>query len=194
MTTSHSRGSTRVRGAFALSATLFAFAMLAPRAQVQEEPDPAEIARHLSGRWSLAMSAEAAQASVDRGIAGATGSMPPIVSDIAASELRRRTPIHREIEIIASPTSIEVKYPNARTYSSQPGHPRRVPIPGEDGTMEMTQLYRRGGLEQVFSTGQGRRWNLFVPGAEGEMTLEATVNAEQLPAPLRFQLRYRKNQ
>ncbi|MDQ3034548.1 MAG: hypothetical protein M3Y87_19220 [Myxococcota bacterium] len=119
--------------------------------------------------------------------------MPPLVDSIAAGRLRDRTPVSREIEIAATPERVSVEFDTSQ-YTTTPGHPRTVRVPGTDGdTMQVVQHFRDGRLEQVFTTPEGRRWSTFTPSADGStLTLQAVIQSSRLPAPVRFSIPYRR--
>lgn len=151
------------------------------------------LATTLTGTWNLAISEDAARAAIEEGITASVASLPPLIDTIAANQLRERTILSRSITLSVTATRIESRFSHA-TFSSAPGMPVRVPVPGAAGeTMEMTQLLRGGALEQIFTTDSGRRWSTFTPSADGaRLTLSAVVHSERLTTDLRFRLPYRR--
>jgi hypothetical protein len=152
-----------------------------------------QIAERVAGEWRLSIPERAAQARVERAIDEATRQMLPIVSGIAAGRLRDANPLSRTLDIAVDRSEIRVAFDDA-TFETAPGHPRRMPQPGnEDVMVEVTQLIRGDHLEQVFATREGRRWNSFVPSADGErLELQAVLSSSQLPEPMRYSLPYER--
>lgn len=142
----------------------------------------------IDGEWTLAISEEEARARIARGIEGATEGMPPITDAIAARVLRQRTPIIRRVRIASTPTRIVVDLDH-RHYDSAPGVP--YAIQSGDEPVRVTQHFREGVLEQVFANPRGTRWNTFRLDDRGGLAIEAVVQSDRLPAPLRFTLPYR---
>lgn len=151
------------------------------------------LATTLTGTWNLAISEAAARAAIEEGITASVAGMPPLIDTMAANQLRERTILSRSITLSVTSTRIESRFSHA-TFTSAPGMPVRVPVPGVAGeTMEMTQLLRGGALEQIFTTDGGRRWSTFTPSADGaRLTLSAVVHSDRLSTDLRFRLPYRR--
>lgn len=170
------------RAALALSVALACCAGVgAARAQ-----DPQRLT--IDGEWTLAISEDAARERIARGIEGATEGMPPLTDAIAARVLRERTPLIRRVRIASTPARIVVDLDH-RHYDSAPGVP--YDIQSGDEQVRVTQHFREGVLEQVFATPRGTRWNTFRLDDHGGLTIEAVVQSDRLPAPLRFTLPYR---
>lgn len=162
------------------------------RTQSGDGWDPA-LAAALTGEWTLAVSEEAAQASVEAGIAAAVASLPPLVDGMAASQLRARLVVSRTITLTVAADRIQARFVHA-SFDTAPGMPATVPVPGDSSeTMEIVQLLRAGRLEQIFTTAGGRRWSTFTPSEDGaRLTLDAVVHSERLPTDVRFRIPYRR--
>ncbi|AKF10107.1 hypothetical protein [Sandaracinus amylolyticus] len=163
-----------------------------PRARGQSVGDAA-VDHAISGAWSLATREPDARGTIERAIDRAIDGMLPFVRGMAQGELRARTPIDRDVAIDLAPERIEVRL-GANAFATAPGRPRRMPVPGYAGeTVEVVHLVRGGRLEQIFSTDQGRRWNVFAPSADGQrLTLDVTMSGALLPAPVQYRLEYRR--
>jgi hypothetical protein len=145
----------------------------------------------VSGEWELAISEDQARAAIDRGIAGATDAMPPLVSSIAAGQLRSRTPAPRRITIAATASQVAVTMEN-RTFSTAPAVTESSRTTAGE-PLEVTQRFRDEDLEQVFVTPNGTRWNTFVSCDGGaSLRMDVVVQSPRLPAPMRFSLPYRR--
>lgn len=168
------------------------FAVAWPRSAQTQAAGDAALATTLTGTWNLAISWSAAQALLDAGIATAVAGLPPLVDGVAASQLRERTPISRRIVLSVTASRIEARFVHA-TFTSTPGLPTPVPVPGSGDTMEMVQLLRDGSLEQIFTTEGGRRWSTFTPNADGSrLSLSAVIHSDRLSADVRFRLPYQR--
>lgn len=163
-----------------------------PKIALAQEWDAA-LATTLTGTWQLAVSMEAARTALEAGITTAVAGLPPIVDGIAAGQIRDRTTISPRITLSVTQTEISSRFVHA-TFTSAPGAPTRVPVPGEDGaTMEMVQLLRAGHFEQIFTTDSGRRWSTFTPAADGtRVTLDVVIHSDRLSTDVRFRLPYRR--
>jgi len=162
-------------------------------AETQAAAWDATLATTLTGTWTLAVSPGAAQTVIDAGIATAVAGLPPLIDSVAAGQLRDRTPISPRIVLSVTEARIEARFVHA-TFTSIPGMPARVPVPGSsDETMEMVQLLRDGGLEQIFTSDGGRRWSTLTPTADGtRLSLNAVIHSDRLSADVRFRLPYRR--
>ncbi|UJR86476.1 hypothetical protein [Sandaracinus amylolyticus] len=181
------------RFAFAMTTILLlSLASAPPRARGQSVPDAA-VDHAISGAWSLATREPDARGLIERAIDRAIDGMLPFVRGMAQGELRARTPIDRDLAIHVAPERIEVRLGD-NAFATVPGRPRRMPVPGFAGeTVEVVHLVRSGRLEQIFSTDQGRRWNVFAPSTDGErLTLDVTMSGALLPAPVQYRLEYRR--
>ena len=181
------------RFVFALtSILLLALASMPPRARGQTVPDAA-VQEAISGTWSLATREPDARGLIERAIDRAIDGMLPFVRGMAQGELRARTPIDHDVAIHVAPERIEVRL-GVNAFATEPGRPRRMPVPGYAGeTVEVVHVVRAGRLEQIFSTEQGRRWNVFAPSADGgRLVLDVTMSGALLPAPVQYRLEYRR--
>lgn len=156
--------------------------------------DDARVAELLEGRWTLARGQEAAQQAVERAIERTTDGMFPIVRGQAQRQLREANPINGEVELRFTPQRIRAVFESG-TYESAPGQPIQTRQPGSGDEMELVQLIRDGHLEQVFTTGNGRRWSVFTPTPDGEtMKMQVTIQAGILPRPMQYEIDYRRAQ
>lgn len=177
--------------ALALLAGSTALTVGAPRASGQSVP-PA-LAQALNGEWALATRETDARSLIERAIDRAIDGMLPFVRGAAQGELRARTPVDARIGIELEPERFVVRL-GGNAFRTEPGRPQRIAVPGFAGeTVEVVQLVRGGRLEQVFSTEQGRRWNVLTPSADGSrLMLDVTMSGTLLPAAVQYRLEYRR--
>lgn len=194
------RATARARALAALAIVLAGLASWPGPARTQSAAAPGAddgwdqaLAVSLSGDWSLAISEDAARASIEAGIAAATAGLPPLVDGVAAGRLRERLTLSPRITLAVTRERIQTRFAHA-TYDTAPGFPSSVPVPGDpSATMEIVQFVRSGRLEQIFTTDGGRRWSTFTPSADGtRLTLDAVIHSERLSADVRFRIPYRR--
>jgi hypothetical protein len=182
------RPASRSEGVIAIVA-LLAAAALTTRAWTQSPP----AATGLAGTWELAIPDAEAHARIDRAIEHAVAGLPPIIDDIAAGQLRSRTPLSREVDVALTDARIVVTFDNAR-YDTAPGTSQSVPMAGDPHEMvDVIQQAGAGRLRQTFSTSRGRRFNTFSISEDGAtLSLEVSIQSDRLPHELRFILPYRR--
>ncbi len=152
-----------------------------------------ELRQLYRGAWFLQPPEDQARRIIDRAITRAVSEMNYFVQGIAESQLRDNTPINRRLDIGFEPDGrITVSFDQRYTYTTRPRATQAFPLP-DGGTDDVTQLFRDGHLEQVFSATLGRRWNVFSLSADGaSMTMSATQQGPLMPAPMNYRLEYRK--
>jgi len=173
-----------------LALAAFATLVVAAAATAQTEPSEGDLETRLTGAWTLSLSPARAQAVIDRAAESATASLPPIVSDLTARELRTRNPLNRNISLDVGPERIVARYEQV-TIDSRPGVPVTIEAPGDRARTEVVQLLREGRLEHVFTTERGRRWTTFLPSDDGSsLMMESVVRSSRIPDEFRYQLEY----
>lgn len=151
-----------------------------------------DVSSRLSGNWELAVPRATAQQTVDRAIERVTASLP-LVGRVLAGELHDRNHVNGRFRLEIGPDAIHSRFENAE-FRSAPGARVQAPVPGSSSEqMEYVQIVREGHLEQIFTTGRGRRWSIFTPSADGStLTLDVTVTSSLLPDVMRYRLQYRR--
>lgn len=186
--------------ALALAVALVPTSSRSQEAQKSAQParsaelDDARVAELLEGRWTLARGEEAARQTLERAIERTTDGMFPIVRGQAQRQLREANPINGAVEFHFTPQRIRAVFESG-TYESAPGQSIQTRQPGSGDEMQLVQLVRDGHLEQVFTTGNGRRWSVFTPTPDGQtMKMQVTIQAGILPRPLQYEIDYRRAQ
>lgn len=176
-----------------------AIASLPPVARTQDAPaqpaqrTEAELRRLLDGAWYLVGSESAGQATIDRAIERAVADMNFFLQGVTRSQLREKTPLNRRIDLdFPSDGQITVVFDQRFTYTTRPGVAQSFTLP-DGASVEVTQYFRDGHLEQYFGHSLGRRWNAYRLSDDGQtMTVTATQQGPMMPTPVHFSLEYRK--
>ena len=169
-------------------------AMVPPTAEVQDGNAArfTELRERLDGHWVLAVSQAQAQQTVDQAIERAVAAMNMLLRGVARPLIRDATPVNRFIVLqFADPDRITCRFDTGRSYTTPLGA-TRTGDSNNGETLRVTHRYRDGSLEQVFEADQGTRWNLYRPLPDGRVRVDATINGDMMPQPMRFSLTYRR--
>lgn len=174
------------------AALLIASASTLGLAQDAGVPPAGDLASRLSGNWELAVPRARGEEIVHRAIDRVTSQLP-IIGGALASELRDRNHVNGRFLLEISASEIHSRFENSE-FRSAPGAATQAPVPDSPSEqMEYVQIVRDGHLEQIFTTGRGRRWSVFTPSADGStLTLDVTVRSSLLPDVVRYRLDYRR--
>ena len=145
----------------------------------------------LAGTWRYAGGASG-RTRWERAIDRATEDMIPVVRGIARRMIRERVRIADTITLGFPGDRIRVTLPWSRAEAPASG--RFVPWTTDTGEHVRLRLKLVGGrLVQILRDKDGTRTNTYVPAPDGaRMTVYPSVRAEKIPAPLDFQLAYRR--
>lgn len=191
---------TKARALTALAALSLALVLapsvLAPTvARTQDAParTDEELRGLLNGAWFLTVSRSQGQAAIDRGIERAVAEMNFFLQGVTRQQVHDSTPVNERIDIGFTPEGrITVGFDQRFTYTTRPGVAQDFDVPGT-GNVNVTQLFRGGHLEQIFTATLGRRWNTFDLSADGRtMTCTSTMQGPMMPVPVVFTLSYRQ--
>ncbi len=147
----------------------------------------------LDGTWYLTVSRAQGQVTIDRGIERAVTEMNFFIQGVTRTQIHDSTPVNERIDLdFASDGRITVVFDQSFTYVTRPGIAQDFPLP-DGGSVNVTQLFRGGHLEQIFTATLGRRWNTYELSADGTtMTVTATTQGPMMPVPVVFSLQYRQ--
>ncbi len=151
----------------------------------------ARAAPALAGSWRYAGGATG-RARWEQAIDHATEDMIPVVRGIARRMIRERVRIADTIVLAFDGPAIEVHLPWSRARAPASG----AFVPWTTDTGEHVHLRHKlvgARLVQILRDKDGTRTNTYVPSTDGtRMTVYTSVRAEKIPAPLDFQLAYRR--
>lgn len=180
---------------FAVALALLAVALVPTAGRTQDAPTRSEeeLRRLLDGAWHLTVSRAQGQAAIDRGIDRAVAEMNFFLQGVTRTQVHDNTPVNERIDIgFPADGRITVGFDGRFTYSTRPGVAQDFDVPGT-GNVNVTQLFRGGHLEQIFTATLGRRWNTYDLSADGQtMSCTSTMQGPMMPAPVVFTLQYRK--
>jgi len=130
----------------------------------------------------------------DSGIAAAiedtVKDMNFIKRPIARGRLKDTNPAYRQVTMTLGAQEISIQY-DARTPIKTPANGTAVPWTREDGkTFQVTAKVEGNRLVQTFKNDEGERTNLWQLGADGKLTLSATVKSGSLPKPLAYTITF----
>ena len=183
---------TSTRTLLALSLAL-AFPAMAPTAHAQD--DAAEEAAdegvtRFAGTWRYSGSAASGTQIISRAVDRTVEPMNIFIRAIAAGRLRGKNQLVRRITISVSGETVTVDFDGNRSYRAQLGQWRRHTFDGDSINVQFR--YQRGSLVQLFRSDGGSRRNVYRMLPNGRMRLDVTVQSEQLPRDMRYQLVYRQ--
>jgi hypothetical protein len=128
---------------------------------------------------------------VTRAIESVVTKMHVVTRGIARRRLRQTNPPYESISLTFTG--------DAARITAGPGGPLVLPLSGapvrwkRDGeTLTVTGVMRGDTYVETLSAPDGRRTNAFTRTSDGGLQLDVTVTSSRLPAPLRYQLVYRK--
>ena len=169
-------------------------ALFAPTALGQDEggaaaPAEAGVSR-FAGTWSYSGSHDHGTQIISRAVDRTVDPMNIFVRAIAAGRLRGKNPLVSRIVIAVDGENIRVEFDGNRTYRAALGQWRRHSFDGE--TINVQFRYTGGALVQLFRTDGGSRRNVYRIMPDGRLRLEVTVQSDQLPSDMHYQLLYRR--
>lgn len=186
---------TKARALTALAVLSLALVMAPTSARTQDAPARTEeqLRDLLDGAWFLTVSRAQGQAAIDRGIERAVAEMNFFLQGVTRQQVHDSTPVNERIDIGFTPEGrITVGFDQRFTYTTRPGVAQDFDVPGT-GNVNVTQLFRNGHLEQIFTATLGRRWNTYDLSADGRtMTCTSTMQGPMMPVPVVFTLSYRQ--
>lgn len=130
----------------------------------------------------------------DSGIAAAiedtVKDMNFIKRPIARGRLKDTNPAYQKVTMTIGAQEIAIQY-DARNPIKTPANGTAVPWTREDGkTFQVTAKVEGTRLVQTFKNDEGERTNLWQLGADGKLTLSATVKSPSLPKPLTYSITF----
>ncbi len=142
----------------------------------------------LAGHYALATSRSAAEATIERAIDAATKEMGPLRGHVARNRLEAKNPVLGSIDIAVDESRVRIGYGD-HTFAIQRGAFGAVRTP--DGETAQARATLEGNRLTVdWRLDQGSRRDVFV--REGDtLRLSIQISHEQLPADMRYRLRFR---
>ncbi len=130
----------------------------------------------------------------DSGIAAAieetVKDMNFIKRPIARGRLKDTNPAYQKVTMTLGAQEISIQY-DARNPIKTPANGTAVPWTREDGkTFQVTAKADGTRLVQTFKNDEGERTNIWQLGADGKLTLSATVKSPKLPKPLTYSITF----
>jgi hypothetical protein len=142
------------------------------------------------GEWELV---PAESADIPAAIEAAVAKMNFVKRPIARSRLKKTNPAYRKIVLSRTADHIAVKF--------DAGKPVQMPADGtaakwtrDDGeTFDVSGSWQDARVTQQFVAEDGKRSNVFRLSADGsKLTLDVELTSDQLAAPVRYTLAYRR--
>ena len=166
-----------------------------PTAETQGAPrrSEAELRQLLAGAWHLAISEATGRQRIDQAIERAVSEMTYMLQGVTRSQLREKTPLNRRLDFaFAADGQITTVFDQRFTYTTRPGVAQPFTLP-DGASIQVTQYFRDGQLEQYVEHALGRRWSRFALSADGQtLTMAATQQGPMMPVPVHFTLEFRK--
>lgn len=130
---------------------------------------------------------------INRAIESAVARMSFVTRPIARGRLRKTNLPYRTVRISFTPAEVSV-VTDTRDAIVSPSNGAPIRWTREDGeVLDVATVWRGGALEQSFTAKDGKRVNSYSVNADGSvMTMHVTVTSPRLAAPLRYNLRFRR--
>lgn len=169
---------------FALGLSLACLGMLAPvQATVAED----------SGLRGVFVSETKADAEIGKAIEAAVAKMNFITRPIARGRLKKTNPAYRRVEIVSTVGEFSVKFDD-RVAVQAPLNGKSIKWVREDGekfdvTASQQASEQESRILQTFKSNDGQRSNRFSLSPDrNTLTIEVTIESEQLPEPVRYNM------
>jgi hypothetical protein len=177
------------RAAPLLLAGAIALTLSSSPARAQSNPAE-EVRERLTGTFA-SVSEAANQARIDAAIERVVARLVFFARDLARSRLREANPVFRAITVRFGTGSVDVTA--GRTVHSRDDGSETTATGLNGQSSHVTQRLDGGRLVQVMWTDQGARRTEFIVSADGAvLTVRVTLTSPQLPAPLTYELTYRR--
>lgn len=130
---------------------------------------------------------------INQAIESAISRMNFVTRPIARGRLRKTNQPYRTIRLSFTPSQISV-ITDTRDPIVSPANGTPIKWTREDGeVLDVATSWRGGAIEQSFTAEDGKRVNSYSLSADGDvMTMHVTITSPRLAAPLRYNLRYRR--
>jgi hypothetical protein len=149
----------------------------------------------VNGTWRFAGAPADGEMIVRQAVEPVVGMLRADLQPVARERIAESTWLPTQIRIGARGTRVQVALngQERRTFTTRAGAPSQVALrtPGQYATLTQT-VHPDGSLEQVFVALDGTQRNVYVPGPNGTMVLDVTLESPVLRAPIHFQLDYRR--
>lgn len=179
--------------AFALSS--LTTVVYVPPAATQSAPrrSEAELRQLMAGTWHLSTPEATGRQRIDQAIERAVSEMSYLLQGVTRDQLREKTPLNRRLDFAFPPDGqITTIFDQRYTYTTRPGVAQPFTLP-DGASIQVTQHFREGELEQYVEHTLGRRWSRFSLSADGQtLTMSATQQGPMMPVPVHFTLEFRK--
>lgn len=130
---------------------------------------------------------------INQAIESAVARMNFITRPIARGRLRKTNEAYRTIRLSFTPAQITV-ITDSRAPIVSPASGSAIKWTREDGeVLDVATAWRGAAIEQSFTAEDGKRVNTYSVSADGSvLTMQVTITSPRLAAPLRYNLRYRR--
>lgn len=179
-----------------LARILLALAVLVPASSLpatgQAPLEPEQVPARFEGEWrydgSDAQGRRIIANAIDRGVED----MFFLARGIARGRLEDANRFSPTLRFAFPADRIAITFERRFSYSTPAdGSWRRVTDP-EGETVSCSQRFSRGRIVQVFRSDEGTRTNVFHTVSEQRLRFHVTLEADALPAPIRYRLDYRR--
>ena len=179
----------------ALAFSSVAMVVHVPPAATQSAPrrSEAELRQLLAGTWHLVTPEATGRQRIDQAIERAVGEMTYMLQGVTRSQLREKTPLNRRLDFaFPADGQITTIFDQRYTYTTRPGVAQPFTLP-DGASIQVTQHFRQGELEQYVEHTLGRRWSRFSLSADGRtLSMAATQQGPMMPVPVYFTLEFQK--
>ena len=126
-------------------------------------------------------------------IKAGTARMTFIKRPIARSRLKKTNQPYQSVTIEHTPAQVSVQTDNRKPILT-PADGKSIKWTREDGEVfDVNTVWEQGKLKEMFVAGDGSRENLFSVSADGTiLTMQVTIRSPQLPAPIVYEVDYKR--
>lgn len=155
----------------------------------------AEAGAAVEFEWSYRYAGgKAGRAAVEQAVDEVVADMNVMIRGIARRKLLEANEVVGELGFSLGGDPLVASFVGGRIIESPRGGAAVEWVDQFGDTVKVSQRWSNGKLVQRIFDANGSRTNVYRFGDDGRMTMSVTIEAAQLPKPLRYRLSYRKAQ
>lgn len=172
-----------------MAAALAALCLAIPVLGQQPNGTASDLER-FTGTWEYAGTREQGTQIIHDAVDRTVESMNFMTRGFAADRLREKNPLVERIDISTEGDELQVVFDGERHYRAPLNQWRAHTF--QDETVRVQFRQQDDSLVQLFGTESGVRRNVYRLLGDDRMQLEVTIQSEQIPRDMRYELDYRR--